>query len=92
MAARRLPPWQCAPPRDARGELGVPVDVRVRGSDDDQVVLIASGGVRSLDDVRTLASVADEGIVGAITGRAIYEGALDLAEGQRLADELTSGS
>lgn len=35
-----------APPRDARGELGVPVDVRVSGADDDQVVLVASGGVR----------------------------------------------
>ncbi len=35
-----------APSRDARGELGVPVDVRVSGSDDDQVVLVASGGVR----------------------------------------------
>ena len=28
--------------------------------------------------------------MGAITGRAIYEGTLDLAEAQKLADELTA--
>jgi phosphoribosylformimino-5-aminoimidazole carboxamide ribotide isomerase len=43
-----------------------------------------------MDDIRALCAVADEGIIGAITGRAIYEGTLDLAEGQKLADELTS--
>ena len=30
-----------------------------------------------------------DNIIGAITGRAIYEGTLDLAEGQKLADELS---
>jgi phosphoribosylformimino-5-aminoimidazole carboxamide ribotide isomerase len=30
--------------------------------------------------------VADQGILGAITGRAIYEGTLDVAEAQRLCD------
>ncbi len=52
------------------------------------IPVIASGGITSLDDVRGLCAVADEGIMGAITGRAIYEGTLDFAEGQRLADEL----
>ncbi len=50
--------------------------------------VIASGGITTLDDVRKLCAVADEGIIGAITGRALYEGTLDLAEGQKLADEL----
>ena len=50
--------------------------------------IIASGGIRNIDDVRALCEVADEGIAGAITGRAIYEGALDFAEAQRLADTL----
>jgi phosphoribosylformimino-5-aminoimidazole carboxamide ribotide isomerase len=31
--------------------------------------------------------VAGDGIMGAITGRAIYEGTLDFAEGQRIADQ-----
>jgi phosphoribosylformimino-5-aminoimidazole carboxamide ribotide isomerase len=48
--------------------------------------VIASGGITHLDDVRALAAVADSGIIGAITGRAIYEGTLDFAEGQRIAD------
>ena len=34
-----------------------------------------------------LTSGAGGGIVGAITGRAIYEGTLDVAEAQRLCDE-----
>jgi phosphoribosylformimino-5-aminoimidazole carboxamide ribotide isomerase len=37
-----------------------------------------------------LLAVADSGITGAITGRAIYEGTLDFAEGQRLADSRDS--
>ena len=37
------------------------------------------------------ATVAKEGITGAITGRAIYEGTLDFAEAQKLADELAGG-
>jgi phosphoribosylformimino-5-aminoimidazole carboxamide ribotide isomerase len=49
------------------------------------VPVIASGGITHLDDVRALAAAAGSGIMGAITGRAIYEGTLDFAEGQRIA-------
>jgi phosphoribosylformimino-5-aminoimidazole carboxamide ribotide isomerase len=52
------------------------------------IPVIASGGITNIDDIRALCAVADEGIIGAITGRAIYEGKLDLAEAQKLADEL----
>jgi phosphoribosylformimino-5-aminoimidazole carboxamide ribotide isomerase len=41
-----------------------------------------------MEDIRALCAVSDEGIMGAITGRALYEGALDLAAAQKLADEL----
>ncbi len=51
------------------------------------VPVIASGGITNLDDIRALCQVAHEGIEGAITGRAIYEGTLDFREAQRLADE-----
>ncbi len=54
------------------------------------IPVIASGGITNLDDVRALCAVADEGIQGAITGRAIYEGTLDFAAGQKLADQLSS--
>ncbi len=47
------------------------------------VPVIASGGLTHLDDVRAL---AEAGIEAAITGRAIYEGSLDFAAGQQLAD------
>ena len=56
------------------------------------VPIIASGGITDLGDIRALCAVAGSGIVGAITGRAIYEGTLDFAEGQRLADALATGS
>jgi len=55
------------------------------------IPVIASGGITNIDDVRQLSAVEEEGITGAITGRAIYEGTLDFAEGQKLADELAAG-
>ncbi len=41
--------------------------------------VIASGGVAGLDDIRILALNAHLGIEGVITGRALYDGRLDLA-------------
>ena len=42
--------------------------------------VIASGGVSSLDDLRRLKAYEKDGIIGVISGRAIYDGRLDLAE------------
>jgi phosphoribosylformimino-5-aminoimidazole carboxamide ribotide isomerase len=42
-----------------------------------------------MEDVKRLCAVAHEGIIGAITGRAIYEGTIDFAAAQKLADELS---
>jgi len=53
------------------------------------VPVIASGGITSLDDIKSLCKVEHEGIAGAITGRAIYEGKLDFAAAQKLADKLS---
>jgi phosphoribosylformimino-5-aminoimidazole carboxamide ribotide isomerase len=52
------------------------------------VPIIASGGITNLDDIRALCKASEDGIAGAITGRAIYEGTLDFAAAQKLADEL----
>jgi phosphoribosylformimino-5-aminoimidazole carboxamide ribotide isomerase len=51
--------------------------------------VIASGGVTNLDDVKNLCAVQKEGIQGAITGRAVYQGTLDFAAAQKLADDLS---
>jgi phosphoribosylformimino-5-aminoimidazole carboxamide ribotide isomerase len=69
---------------------GVNVDSTVELARAITIPVIASGGITNMDDVRALCEVADEGIQGAITGRAIYEGTLDLTEAQKLADELTA--
>ena len=53
------------------------------------IPVIASGGVTYLDDIRSLYYVAEEGILGVITGRAIYEGTLDFVEAQKIVNEKT---
>jgi len=50
------------------------------------VPVVASGGVSSMADIERLLEHAEAGISGAIIGRALYEGSLDLAACQRLAD------
>ncbi len=67
---------------------GVNVEATVNLARSINIPVIASGGVRTLDDIRALCDSGEEGIIGAITGRAIYEGTLDLAEAQRLADDI----
>ena len=54
------------------------------------IPIIASGGLTNLGDVRALCAVQHEGIAGAITGRAIYEGTIQFNEAQQLADALTA--
>ena len=65
---------------------GVNVDATVELARAINIPVIASGGITSIDDIRALKAVEEEGITAAITGRAIYEGTLDFAEGQKLAD------
>ena len=42
--------------------------------------VVASGGIAGLDDLRALASLGPSVVEGAITGRALYEGAFTLEE------------
>lgn len=67
---------------------GVNVEATVRLAQATGIEVIASGGVTNMDDIQALMAVADCGISGAITGRAIYEGTLDLAKAQSLCDRL----
>ena len=68
---------------------GVNVEATVRLAQSIHIPVIASGGITNIEDIRRLCEAADEGIIAAITGRAIYEGTLDFAAAQSLADELT---
>ncbi|WP_447529852.1 1-(5-phosphoribosyl)-5-[(5-phosphoribosylamino)methylideneamino]imidazole-4-carboxamide isomerase [Vreelandella sp. TE19] len=70
---------------------GVNIEATAELAREGGLPVIASGGVTNLDDIQALCGVADSGILGAITGRAIYEGSLDVREAQRLSDELTGG-
>lgn len=67
---------------------GVNIEATKRLAKAIAVPVIASGGITNLDDLRGLAAADEPGIIGAITGRAIYEGSLDFAEGQKLLDDL----
>jgi phosphoribosylformimino-5-aminoimidazole carboxamide ribotide isomerase len=55
------------------------------------IPVIAAGGVHQLSDLEHLANTTRCRLEGAITGRAIYEGSLDFAEGQTLLDTLCAG-
>lgn len=68
---------------------GVNIDATVKLASEINIPVIASGGITDMNDIRRLCEVAEEGIMGAITGRAIYEGSLDFAQAQKLADNLT---
>jgi phosphoribosylformimino-5-aminoimidazole carboxamide ribotide isomerase len=54
------------------------------------IPVIASGGITDIGDIEALCKADTDNITGAITGRAIYEGTLDLAAAQKLADELSN--
>jgi phosphoribosylformimino-5-aminoimidazole carboxamide ribotide isomerase len=51
-----------------------------------RIPVIASGGIHNLSDIEKLLLARSPGIIGAITGRAIYEGTLDVAEAQAFCD------
>lgn len=65
---------------------GVNVEATARLARAIKIPVIASGGITNMDDIHALGAVAHEGIMGAITGRAIYEGTLDFAEAEKIAE------
>jgi len=69
---------------------GVNVEATVSLAEQSTIPIIASGGITNLQDIAALKAVCNTssgaGIMGAITGRAIYEGTLDLKEAQALLD------
>lgn len=63
---------------------GVNVEATRALAESIRIPVIAAGGISTLDDLRRLCEIQDSGVFGAITGRAIYEGTLDFAEGLKL--------
>ncbi len=66
---------------------GVNVEATAQLARSIKIPVIASGGIHNLDDIRALGAIAADGVMGAITGRAIYEGTMDFPEALRLAAE-----
>lgn len=66
---------------------GVNVKSTAELARDSGVKVIASGGVKSVDDIKALLPYAKDGIEGVIVGKSIYSGTLDLSEAVMVASE-----
>jgi phosphoribosylformimino-5-aminoimidazole carboxamide ribotide isomerase len=67
---------------------GVNIDATLKLAQALKTPVIASGGLTSIADVQAIcARLAPEGVIGAIAGRALYEGKLDLKAAQAAADK-----
>jgi phosphoribosylformimino-5-aminoimidazole carboxamide ribotide isomerase len=68
---------------------GVNVEATVKLARELRVPVIASGGLTNLHDVEQLCAIESEGIMGVITGRALYQGTMDFKQAQAKADALS---
>jgi len=67
---------------------GVNIDATLRLAQATKTPIIASGGLSSVEDVQAVcAKLVPEGVIGAIAGRALYEGKLELKNAQAAADK-----
>jgi phosphoribosylformimino-5-aminoimidazole carboxamide ribotide isomerase len=68
---------------------GVNIEATLRLAQQTRIPVIASGGLNSIKDVQAICEkLAPEGVIGAITGRALYEGTLDFKKAQAAADKV----
>jgi phosphoribosylformimino-5-aminoimidazole carboxamide ribotide isomerase len=69
---------------------GINIDATFKLAQQLKTPIIASGGLNSLADVQAVCEkLVPEGVIGAIAGRALYEGKLDLKKAQAAADQAT---
>jgi phosphoribosylformimino-5-aminoimidazole carboxamide ribotide isomerase len=67
---------------------GVNIEATLKLAQAIKTPIIASGGLHSIKDVQTIcARLVPEGVIGAIAGRALYEGAIDFKKAQAAADK-----
>lgn len=69
---------------------GVNIEATVEMAEATSLPIIASGGITNMNDIKGLMDKASAGIEGAITGRAIYEGTLDITEAQQYCDNFSA--
>ena len=63
---------------------GLNLDATIAHSDSISIPVIASGGLASIEDIKSMLSPRAEKLAGAIAGRALYDGRLDAAEALKL--------
>jgi phosphoribosylformimino-5-aminoimidazole carboxamide ribotide isomerase len=67
---------------------GINIEATLKLAQAIKIPLIASGGLNSLEDVQAVCrTLMPEGVIGAITGRALYEGSIDFKKAQAAADK-----
>ena len=67
---------------------GINIEATLKLAQQLKTPIIASGGLNSMKDIETVCEkLVPEGIIGAIAGRALYEGKLDLKQAQAAADK-----
>lgn len=64
---------------------GCNIDATLRLARDTNIPVIASGGVKDIGDILALVRASSDGIEGVITGRALYDGTLDLGAALKVA-------
>ncbi len=70
---------------------GVNIEATLKLAQAIKIPLIASGGLNSIKDVEAVCQkLMPEGVIGAITGRALYEGKIDFKKAQAAADKATA--
>jgi phosphoribosylformimino-5-aminoimidazole carboxamide ribotide isomerase len=72
---------------------GINIEATLKLAQAIKIPLIASGGLNSLEDVAAVCkTLVPEGVIGAITGRALYEGKIDFKKVQAAADNAVAKS
>jgi len=70
---------------------GVNIEATLKLAQAIKIPLIASGGLNSIEDVEAVCQkLMPEGVIGTITGRALYEGKIDFKKAQAAADKASA--
>jgi len=66
---------------------GINIEATLRLAQAVSIPIIASGGLTNMHDIDALCDIEEDGVIGVIAGRAIYNGNINLTEAQKYADE-----